>query len=284
MMEAQAVDLSTELAEGFVLPPAGIPVDVLQHTTLPETGARFHPRQTMTRADDALLSVISSAYLACGLHSGDPLVLHRLVPKLLERNIQIGAHPSYPGLFNFGQDHVMMTPAELTSVFLYQLGALDGVLRDFGQRIRTVKCHGALYYDVATKEWACAAMIEAIRAFDPEIIVVSPARAQTLKQLQASKLRVTRECYADRRYDSAGAIVDRSQPNALLDGAEEAAAQIVNVVRNKYVVAEDGTRVPMQADTFCLHSDTPGAAEMGKAVAAALKAENIAIKPAAGII
>ena len=114
--------------------------------------------------------------------------------------------------------------------------------------------------------------------------MVSPARAPTLAQLQDSGLHVARECYADRRYDNTGSIVDRRHPQALLKGAQEAATQIVNVVQNGFVVADDGTQVPMQADTFCLHSDTPGAAQMGKAVVAALKAENITIKPTTGIL
>jgi UPF0271 protein len=279
MTGISAVDLSTELAEGFVLPPAGIPTDVLQQTVIPETGVSFHPRQTMVRADDALLSMISTAYLACGLHSGDPLVMGRLIPKLLENDIQIGAHPSYPDIFNFGQTRIEMSPDELTSVFLYQFGALDGILRAFDRKIRTVKCHGALYYDVAELEWACGALIKAVRAFDPEIIVISPAVAPTLPQLQESGLRVVAECYADRRYNAVGGIVDRSHPRALLSSATQAANQIIGVVKDGAVEAEDGTMVPMRADTFCLHSDTPGADEMGKAVVAALRAENIAIKP-----
>ena len=111
--------LRASLTEGFVLPPAGIPTNVLQRTVIPETGVVFHPRHTMKRADDVLLPIITSAYLACGLHSGDPLVLHRLIPTLLENEIQIGAHPSYPGMFNFGQDHIEMNQEELVSVFLY---------------------------------------------------------------------------------------------------------------------------------------------------------------------
>ena len=284
MTEDRAVDLSTELAEGFVLPPAGIPIDVLKQTTVPETGLSFHPRQTMQRADDALLPIITSAYLACGLHSGDPLVLRRLIPSLLENKIQIGAHPSYPDIFNFGQTHVAMTPDELVSVFLYQFGALDGVLREFGRRIRTVKCHGALYYDVSEEEWACAAMIKAVRTFDPEIIVIAPAISGTLGQMKASGLIVATECYADRRYGSNGRIVDRAHPRALLESAEEAAGQIVSVVRDGIVEAEDGTMVPMNADTYCMHSDTPGAADMGRAVVNALRAENIAIKPTTEIL
>ena len=284
MPDIAAVDLSTELAEGFVLPPAGIPTDVLQATVIPETGLGFHPRQTMARADDALLGMISSAYLACGLHSGDPLVMHRLIPKLLEKDIQIGAHPSYPDIFNFGQTRIKMSPDELTSVFLYQFGALDGVLRAFGQKIRTVKCHGALYYDVAEQEWACGALIDAVRAFDPEIIVISPAIAPTLPQLESSGLRVAAECYADRRYNAIGGIVDRSHPRALLSSAMQAANQIIGVVKDGVVEAEDGTMVPMRANTFCLHSDTPGAGAMGKAVVAALLAENVAIKPTTEIV
>lgn len=284
MSDISAVDLSTELAEGFVLPPAGIPTGVLQGTVIPETGLGFHPRQTMARADDALLGMISSAYLACGLHSGDPLVMRRLIPKLLANNIEIGAHPSYPDIFNFGQSRIEMTPDELASVFLYQFGALDGVLRAFGRKIRSVKCHGALYYDVAEQEWACGALIDAVRTFDPEIVVVSPARAPTLPQLEASGLRVAAECYADRRYNAMGGIVDRSHPRALLSGATQAANQIIGVVKDGVIEAEDGTMVPMRADTFCLHSDTPGADAMGKAVVAALLAENIAIKPTTEIV
>ena len=279
MSKTTAVDLSTELAEGFVLPPAGIPTNVLQRTVIPETGVGFHPRQSMKRADDVLLPIITSAYLACGLHSGDPLVLHRLIPMLIENGIQIGAHPSYPGIFNFGQDHIEMNQAELVSVFLYQFGALDGVLREFGQRIRTVKCHGALYFDVTEKEWACAALIKAIRAFNPEIIVVAPAISGTLEQVKASGLQVAAECYADRRYGSNGRIVRRNHPQAMVDSAERAAAQILGVVRDGMIEAVDGTMIPMTADTFCLHSDTAGAAEMGKAIVAALNAEGIEIKP-----
>jgi UPF0271 protein len=233
----------------------------------------------MARADAELLPAITSAYLACGLHSGDPLVLRSVIPELLDRGIRIGAHPSYPDIFNFGQFRVPMTPEELVSVFLYQFGALDGVLREFGERIRTVKCHGALNFDVADEAWACDAMIRAVKTFDPEIIVISPAHAATLERLEGSGLRVAKECYVDRRYDADGHIVDRAHPRALLSGAEEAAGQILSVVRHGVVEAEDGSTVPMKADTFCLHSDTPRAGEMGKAVVAALRAENIAIVP-----
>ena len=284
MNDVRAVDLSTELAEGFALPPGGIPIEVLNQVRLPETGRGFHPRQTMRRADNALLPIISSAYLACGLHSGDPLVIRQLIPALLDRDVRIGAHPSYPDIFNFGQTRVPMRREELVSVLLFQFGALNGVLRAFGERIRTVKCHGALYFDVSDEIWACDAMIEAVRTFDPDIVVVAPAMAPTLDRLRASGLRVAAECYADRRYDSNGRIVDRSHPRALLSNAEEAAAQIVNVVRSGFVVAEDGTQVPMAADTFCLHSDTPGAGEMGRAVVDALRAENIAVKPTTELV
>ena len=114
MNKKVTVDLSTELAEGFVLPPAGIPINVLEQTVIPETGVGFHARHTMKRADEVLLPIITSAYLACGLHSGDPLVLHRLIPTLLENEIQIGAHPSYPGMFNFGRDHIAVSYTHLT--------------------------------------------------------------------------------------------------------------------------------------------------------------------------
>ncbi|MBT6492852.1 MAG: LamB/YcsF family protein [Deltaproteobacteria bacterium] len=284
MMQELTVDLSTELAEGFAIDPCGIPPHVLKQVVVPETGLRFHRRQTMERADDALLPVISSAYLACGLHSGDPLVIRGLIPTLLEKGVRIGAHPSYPDVFNFGQHRVPMTSKELVSVFLYQFGALDGILREFDERIRYVKCHGALNFDVADEDWACDAIVQAVRIFDPEIIIVSMACTPTMERLKASGLRIAEEGFVDRGYGTDGRILRRNHPKALHTSAADAVNQVISIVKDGVVEADDGSLVPMHADTFCLHSDSPGADAMAKALVDALRAENIQIKPTADFL
>ena len=285
MTQRKAVDLSTELAEGFAIDPCGIPIEVLKTIVIPETGLGFHSRQTMERADDVLLPVISSAYLACGLHSGDPLVIRRLVPALLENGISIGAHPSYPDVFDFGQHRVPMAPNELVSVLLYQFGALDGILREFDDHIRYVKCHGKLNFDVAAEDWACEALVRAVTLYNPDIIIVSPAGTSTMNSLKASGLRVAAEGFADRGYDSSGRILGRDHPKALHTVAADVADQVISIVKDGVVTAaDDGSTVPLHVDTFCLHSDTPGAGEMAKAVVNALRAENIQIKPTADFL
>jgi 5-oxoprolinase (ATP-hydrolysing) subunit A len=279
MARKLTIDLSTELAEGFAIDPFGVPLEVLSQVVIPASGRQLHPRQLMARADDALLPIVSSAYLACGLHSGDPLVIQRLVPELITNGITIGAHPSYPDLFDFGQHRVVMTEDELVSVFLYQLGALQGILRQFDQKIAYVKCHGALYFDVAEDTWACDALICAINIFDPEIIIVAPAGTPTMDRLRASGLRIAREGFADRGYDNTGRILARDHPQALHQNPDEIVAQVLNFVERGVVEAEDGSVIPLRVDTLCLHSDTPGAAETAHAIADALRKRGIAIAP-----
>lgn len=276
------IDISTEIAEGFVVDPAGIPLDVWQNITLPRGGRQFHPRHTMPRADDALVRSVSSAYLACGLHSGDPLLLRRFIPTLLDNNVRLGAHPSYPDVFAFGQHRVPMSEDELVSVLLYQLGALDGVLREFGERVRYVKCHGKLNFDVAGENWACDAMIRAISTFDPNIIVVTPAGTPTLERLRSAGLRVAAEAFVDRGYDASGHILPRAHPRALHATPEDAVRQVLSVVNKGVIIAADtGAEVPLQAETFCVHSDTPGAEEIAHALVSALSAADILIAPLA---
>ena len=284
MPETLAIDIATELAEGFALPPAGIPTSILADLVLPEGDRSFHPRHTADRFDEQVLPVISSAHLACGLHSGDPLMIQRLVPSLTARGIQIGAHPSYPDVFNFGQDRIQMTPDELIAVLLYQLGALQGVLDAHGERVRHVKCHGALYFDIAEESWACDCLIAAAKAFDPAIILVLPAGTPSVPQARAAGLTVVEEGYADRGYGRNGRILPRDHPKALIASAEDAARQVIGMVRDGEVTADDGSKVPFGARTFCLHSDTPSAGDFAQAIVDAVQRDGIDIKPLGALV
>jgi len=271
--------LFVQSCRGFALPPAGIPTSVMTDLVLPESGRGFHARHTAERFDEQVLPVISSAHLACGLHSGDPLMIQRLVPSLTARGIQIGAHPSFPDVFNFGQDRIRMTPDELVAVLLYQFGALQGVLKAHGEWVRHVKCHGALYFDIAEEAWACDCLIAAVKAFDPAIILVLPAATPSVAQARAAGLTVVEEGYADRGYGRDGRILPRDHPKALIASAEDAARQVIGMARDGQVTADDGSPVPLSARTFCLHSDTPAAGVFARAIAEAVRRDGIDIKP-----
>ncbi len=273
------IDIGTELAEGFALPPGGLPMDFLTDVTLPGDGRRFHHRHLLNRFDDEVLPIISSAHLACGLHSGDPLVIHRTVSKLVDRGVQLGAHPSYPDIFNFGQARVALSRDELISVLLYQFGALQGVLAQFDRQVCHVKCHGALAFDVAYEDWACDAMVGAIKIFDPSMVLVAMAGSPSIDQARAAGIRVVEEGFADRGYDTNGRLVPRNHPKALFEDPRDAARQVVAMSRDGTVTAVDGTCIPLYARSFCLHSDTPSAGDFARAIIDMVESEGIEIKP-----
>lgn len=280
----KAVDISSEMAEGFVLPPFGIPLEDLKTLRLSETGSAFHPRHSMARHDDDVVPFISSVSLSCGLHSGDPVLLRRTAEKMVALGIHIGAHPSYPGAFNFGQDRVALADDELEAVLLYQFGAVAAVIESLGARLRHVKCHGPLSMDISYDERICNVMLGAVAKFDPELAIVFMANSPGVELARNRGLRAAAEGYIDRGYGNDGRIVPRKHPQALLTQPEQAAQRILEVVCEGQVTSVEGHKVALKADTFCLHSDTPGAAGFGAAVSSALRERGIAVKPLADVL
>ncbi len=280
----QAVDLSTELGEGFILPPFGVGLEVIQSLVLPETDERFHYRHYAERYDDEVMPFVSSVSLSCGLHSGDPVVLRRVIPTLVERGIRLGAHPSYPDVFRFGQQRVEMSADDLEAVILYQFGALDGVLRAFDQRIQHIKIHGILNRDVCYDERCCASMVLAIKKFDPEMILVMLMKSPGVDYARSQGVRVVEEGFIERGYDCTGRLLARDRPKAMIEDPVEAAEHLVRMARDGKVVTPDGDEVDIHAVTFCLHIDSPGAGAMAAAAAAALEREGIQVRPLAEVM
>jgi UPF0271 protein len=280
----QAIDISSEMAEGFVLPPFGIPLEDLQGMTISATGETFHRRHLMPRHDDAVVPFISSVSLSCGLHSGDPVLLRRTASKMIAGGIHIGAHPSYPGVFGFGQDRVMLSDEDLEAVLLYQIGAVAAVVQGLGAQLRHVKCHGPLSMDISYDERICNTMLNAVQKFDPGLVIVFMANSPGLAFARARGLRAAAEGYIDRGYASDGRLVPRQHPQALLTDPKQAALRIVEIVCDQQVTCVDGSKTALQADTVCLHSDTPGAAEFAAAVTTALRARGVAVKPLASLL
>ena len=224
--------------------------------------------------DGAILPFLSSANIACGLHAGGPGVMDRTVALALQHKVRIGAHPGYPDRENFGRTDMRLSDAELRALVLYQLGALDALVKSRGGTIQHVKAHGALYNRAARDPALARSFAEAVREFRSDLILVGLAGSAQIDAAKQAGLKTEGEAFADRRYLADGSLMPRTQKGSVLHDPAEAAAQAVQIARDHQVTAADGTAVRIDAQTLCLHGDTPGAVEIARAVTAALKGRN----------
>jgi len=220
--------------------------------------------------DDGLLTVISSANVACGFHAGDPVIMRQVCEQAVARGVAIGAQVSYRDLAGFGRRRIEMEPAELTADVLYQLGALDGFARAAGDRVRYLKPHGALYHAAATDPVVAAAIVDALRAWpDPLPVLTLPGSRLARHALDAG-LPAFAEAFADRAYRPDGGLVPRREPGSVLTDPATVAERTLRLARSGTLLAVDGTELRLSPDSVCVHGDTPGALEIARAVRAAL--------------
>ncbi|MDA3147433.1 LamB/YcsF family protein [Leucobacter sp. UCMA 4100] len=232
--------------------------------------------------DAAMLDIVTSANIACGFHAGDPLSIRETVSAAAERGVVIGAHVAYPDLVGFGRRPMNVTSPELEADVMYQIGALDGLARSCGSSVAYVKPHGALYNTIAHDERQAAAVIAAMRAFNPEIALMCLAGTPIVEQARAAGLTVVTEAFADRGYEPDGRLVSRREEGAVLHDAAEVAARMVRLVTEGVIEARDGSTVTLQADSICVHGDSPGALEMARAVRGALDEAGVVLRSFAG--
>lgn len=218
--------------------------------------------------DTALLGIITSANVACGFHAGDPRTMRQVCEEAAKNGVKIGAQVSYRDLAGFGRRFIDADPVELADEVLYQIGALDACARAAGTEVGYVKPHGALYNATVHHEKQAAAVVNGAKAFRDLPILGLPG-SQLLQKAEAAGLRPVQEAFADRGYTPQGTLVPRSEPNALLTDT----AQIIERARRLQhgeIVAVDGTVLKTQAESLCVHGDTPGAVEHARAVKEAL--------------
>jgi len=229
--------------------------------------------------DRVLLSVVTSANVACGFHAGDPSVLRRTTADAKERNVDVGAHVGYRDLAGFGRRFLDIAPADLTNEVVYQLGALTAFTRLADDRIRYVKPHGALYNAIVHHEQQAAAVVEAVRAFDPDLPVLGLPGSRFLTLAEQAGLRTFREAFADRAYTPDGVLVSRREPGAVLHDPVAIAERCLRIAQGLPVEAVDGTEIVIGADSLCVHGDSPGAVDIARAVAERLRAAGVTIAP-----
>jgi UPF0271 protein len=226
-------------------------------------------------ADDALLGIITSANIACGGHAGDEETMRRTVRLANTHGVGVGAHPSYPDREGFGRRVVPMPLGRLVEVLAGQMRVLRDIAGSEGVRLQHVKAHGALYNLAVRDEAVAEAIGRAMLMVDASLIAVALAGAPMGDVFARLGLRVVREAFVDRGYMADGTLVPRDRPGALLTDPAQAGERAVRMVRSGRVVSVDGVEAHVEAQTLCLHADTPGSPAFAAATRRALEAAGI---------
>ena len=220
--------------------------------------------------DFALLDYIDSSNIACGWHAGDPERMKKLVAAALQKQVFIGAHPSLPDLLGFGRREMAITPNDAYNFVLYQAGALQAFVHAQGGKLHHVKPHGALYNQAARDLKLARAIAQAVKDLGEHIILYGLASSCFVEAANEIGVPIWQEVFADRRYTSEGYLVPRTQAGAVIESEDDAAAQAVRMAQKGEVLALDGSIVKVQADTLCIHGDSPTALEFAKKIKALL--------------
>lgn len=216
--------------------------------------------------DAAILEVVSSANVACGFHAGDPAGILHTLQAAAARDVAVGAHVAYPDLVGFGRRNMDVPAEQLTADVIYQIGALQGLARSAGTTVTYVKPHGALYNTIAGDPVQAAAVIQAILRIDPQLKLVCLANSKLLGWARDAGLSCVSEAFADRAYTAQGTLVSRSHPGAVLHDVELITERMLRLVRDGVIEAEDGSLIELEADSICVHGDSPGAVNIAHAL------------------
>jgi len=228
-------------------------------------------------SDAELLALVTSANVACGFHAGDPAVMDRTVALAVRAGVALGAHPGHPDLRGFGRRAIQAAADDIEKDVLYQVGALQAFARSHGTRVVHVKPHGALYNQAEADDALAAAIIAAVRAFDPSLRLIGRAGSAIARAAAAVGHPFTPEAFADRRYRPDGSLLPRSEAGAVLTDAEEVARQVRSLVTHGEVVASDGSHLPIAFETLCLHGETPGSAALAARIRRELHARGVSV-------
>ncbi|WP_405926334.1 LamB/YcsF family protein [Streptomyces sp. NBC_00035] len=228
--------------------------------------------------DEQLLSVVTSANVACGFHAGDAATMRRVCELAAERGVRIGAQVSYRDLAGFGRRAMDVPSAELTAEVAYQIGALEVFARAAGSRVSYVKPHGALYNRVVHDEEQAGAVVDGVLLADASLPVLGLPSSRFLKLAEQAGLPTVTEAFADRAYTEEGTLVPRSQDGAVITDADAVLERSLGLARFGVVTSHSGERIPVRARSLCLHGDTPGAVDMARRVRAGLESSGVRVE------
>ncbi|WP_405878333.1 LamB/YcsF family protein [Streptomyces sp. NBC_01136] len=228
--------------------------------------------------DEQLLSVVTSANVACGFHAGDAATMRRVCELAAGRGVRIGAQVSYRDLAGFGRRAMDVPPDELAAEVAYQIGALEVFARAAGARVSYVKPHGALYNRVVHDEEQAAAVVAGIRLAGAALPVLGLPSSRFLKLAEQAGLPTATEAFADRAYTEEGTLMPRTQTGSVITDAEVVVERSLGLARFGTVTSHSGERIPVRARSLCLHGDTPGAVDLARRVRTRLESSGVQVK------
>ncbi|MYR08463.1 5-oxoprolinase subunit PxpA [Gordonia sp. SID5947] len=227
--------------------------------------------------DAAMLGVVTSANVACGFHAGTPAELMATCRAAVDAGVRIGAQVSYPDRSGFGRRFMDVAPDELTADIIYQIGALEGVARAVGAEVSYVKPHGALYNSIVSHDVQAGAVVAAIVELGRSLPLMGLPGSVVLRRAEEAGIPIIAEAFADRAYRPDGTLVPRTEQGAVLTDSDEIARRVVGLVADGTVTAVDGSVIVVDAESVCLHGDTPGAVGHARAVRDALREAGVSV-------
>jgi 5-oxoprolinase (ATP-hydrolysing) subunit A len=229
--------------------------------------------------DDALLTIVTSANVACGFHAGDPEIMAHTYRVAKERGVAVGAHCGFPDLWGFGRRVIPFSAGEIERLVAYQIGAAQALASYAGHRITHVNAHGTLANLAEADKDVADAVARAIAAVDRNLAALAVACTEQVRAAERAGLRVFSQIHADRAYTNKGTLVPRSQPGAIIHDAGEAAARVIAMLEAGAMITITGEKLKTPIDSICVHGDSPDAIAMARIVREKLKAAGAIVAP-----
>ena len=221
--------------------------------------------------DELIMPFIHSANIACGYHAGDAATMQQTVELCLKYKVAIGAHPSFFDRENFGRTEMKLEQEEIYDLISQQLFILNETVAGFDTKLLHVKPHGALYNMSAKDSLLAKTIARAVKDFDASLIVVGLSGSYSVSEAKALGLKSANEVFADRSYQDDGSLTPRSQSNAIIDDTEKVVQQVVQMINEGTVTTISGKKIPIVAETICIHGDGKQAIDFAKAIHNAIR-------------
>jgi UPF0271 protein len=231
--------------------------------------------------DMAIMPLVTSVNIACGGHAGNENTMRTTVELAMRHRVAIGAHPGYPDRERFGRVPMDMPARELIESVRRQVDSLVGVASRMGARVTHVKAHGALYNQGERDATIARNIIFGVQAATGghELVIVAPPGSAMLQEASEMRMKVAREGFVDRAYETDGTLQSRSIAGSVLTDPADAVRQALSFVKDGGVRAVDGSFLKLAVDTLCVHGDTPGATDIARAVRDALAKAKVKVAP-----
>lgn len=227
--------------------------------------------------DKEIISLVSSANIACGFHAGDANIMEKTVRLCRENKVAVGAHPGFCDLMGFGRRNMNVSPDEIKNIMTYQVAALDGFCKSLGIKLKHVKPHGALYNMAAKNKEISKAICEGICRYDSSLVLLGLAGSEMINEAKKMGLKCASEIFADRNYEDDGTLVARTKPNAMIEDENEAIERVVEMIKKHRVKSVNGKEIEIHPDSVCVHGDGEKALVFIRNIRASFEKESIMI-------